>query len=150
MAITLTELAANSTDKLVQGFTNEVVTDSFLLGAMPFDDCMTASGTSDLVYSYKRVKTPAVAAFRALGAEPVASVPKTEKKTTRVAILSNSWNMDRVAKDAVSDLYELYLEKSKNAIIRKGSSPRVRGAVALGLVGGVFGGIIPARAGSST
>ena len=38
MAITLTELAANSTDKLVQGFTNEVVTDSFLLGAMPFDD----------------------------------------------------------------------------------------------------------------
>ena len=48
MAITLTDLAANSGDKLVQGFTNEIVTDSYLLGAMPFDDCMTATGTSDL------------------------------------------------------------------------------------------------------
>lgn len=148
MAITLTELAANSNDKLVQGFTNEVVTDSFLLGAMPFDDCMTASGTSDLIYSYKRVKTPAVAAFRALGAEPAASVPKTEKKTTRVAILSNSWNMDRVAKDAASDLYELYLEESKNAIIRKFNQAFISGDTTSESEG--FDGLAKALNGSST
>ncbi|WP_282710286.1 hypothetical protein [Lancefieldella sp. Marseille-Q7238] len=68
--ITLADLAANSGDKLVQGFINELVTDNYLLGALTFDDCMTATGTSDLVYSYKRVKTPPTAAFRALNAEP--------------------------------------------------------------------------------
>mgnify|MGYP000925498656 CR=1 FL=1 len=73
--ITLADLATNSGDKLVQGFINELVTDNYLLGALTFDDCMTATGTSDLVYSYKRVKTPASAAFRALNAEP--AVPRT-------------------------------------------------------------------------
>ena len=40
MATTLADLAANSQDKLVQGFVNEIITDDYLLGAMTFDDCM--------------------------------------------------------------------------------------------------------------
>lgn len=130
MAITLEDLATNSTDKIVQGFVNEIVTDSYLLSALTFDDCMTASGTSDLVYSYKRVKTPASAAFRALGAEPAKTAPVVEKKFTQVAILSDKWAMDRVAKDAASDLYELYLEESKNAIVRKFNATFFNGDVA--------------------
>ena len=42
MATTLADLAANSQDKLVQGFVNEIITDDYLLGAMTFDDCMTS------------------------------------------------------------------------------------------------------------
>lgn len=148
MAITLTDLAANSGDKLVQGFTNEIVTDSYLLGAMPFDDCMTATGTSDLKYNYKRVKTPAEAAFRALGSEPAESVPTTEKKATNVAILANKWSMDRVAKDAAGDLYQLYLEESKNSIIRKFNKTFVSGDVSKETDG--FDGLAKALKGTST
>ena len=38
MAITLADLAANSTDKMVQGFVNETITDSYLLSALTFED----------------------------------------------------------------------------------------------------------------
>ena len=92
--ITLDELATNSDSKLVQGFVNEIITDSYLLSAMTFDDCLTSTGTSDLSYSYKRVKTPMEAKFRALNSEPAKTKPEIE------------------------DLYALYLEESKNAIIR--------------------------------
>ena len=71
--ITLEELAANSDDKLVQGFINEVITESYLLSRMTFDDCLASTGTSDLVYAYKRLKTPKTAAFRALNTEPAKS-----------------------------------------------------------------------------
>lgn len=116
--ITLDELATNSDSKLVQGFVNEIITDSYLLSAMTFDDCLTSTGTSDLSYSYKRVKTPMEAKFRALNSEPAKTKPEIDRITTSVAILSDSWDMDRVAKDAAEDLYALYLEESKNAIIR--------------------------------
>ncbi len=86
--ITLADLATNSGDKLTQGFISQAVTDNYLLGALTFDNCMNASGTSDLVYGYKRVKTPSSAAFRALGSEPVASEPTVEKKTTTSVFLA--------------------------------------------------------------
>ena len=148
MAITFADLAANSTDKMVQGFVNETITDSYLLSALTFDDCMTANGTSDLIYSYKRVKTPAAAAFRALGAEPAETAPVVEKKSTAVGILSDKWTMDRVAKDAAGDLYELYLEESKNAIIRKFNSTFISGDTAKETNG--FDGLAKALKGSST
>ena len=148
MAITLADLAANSTDKMVQGFVNETITDSYLLSALTFDDCMTANGTSDLIYNYKRVKTPAAAAFRALGAEPAETAPVVEKKSTAVGILSDKWTMDRVAKDAAGDLYELYLEESKNAIIRKFNSTFISGDTTKETNG--FDGLAKALKGSST
>lgn len=127
MAITLQELAKNSDDKLVQGFISEVITDSYLLSALTFDDCISSTGTSDMVYAYKRVKTPMEAKFRALNEEPAKSKPEIERITTRIAILSDAWEMDRVARDAAPDLYETYLEESKNAIIRKFNSTVVGG-----------------------
>lgn len=125
--ITLADLAQNTQDKIVQGFINETITDSYLLGAMPFDDCLTNSGMSDLVYGYKRVLTPMTAEFRAINTEPAVSEVKTKRVTTKVGILSNSWSMDRVAKDAASDLYQLHLEESKNSIIRKFNATIING-----------------------
>ena len=118
MATTLADLATNSGDKLVQGFINEIITDSYLLGAMTFDDCMTPNGTSDMVYGYKRIKTPMSAAFRSLNEEPTTSQVTFEKVTTNVGILSASFPMDRVARDAANDVYEANLEDEKNSIIR--------------------------------
>lgn len=118
MAITLADLARNSGDKLVQGFVNELITDSVILDGLPFDNCLTAEGTSDLVYSYKRVKQGMTAAFRALGEEPQETDMTFERITTNVGILSASFNLDRVAKDAAVDLYNQKLAELKNAILR--------------------------------
>lgn len=146
--ITLEELATNSDDKLVQGFINETITDSFLLSRMTFDDCLTSSGTSDLAYTYKRVKTPMEAQFRAINTEPKKTKPEIERVTTRVAILSDSWDMDRVTKDAAEDLYQLYLEGSKNAIIRKFNKAIINGDTATEADG--FDGLNKALTGSDT
>lgn len=146
--ITLEELATNSPDKLVQGFVNETITDSYLLGAMTFDDCLASTGTSDLIYGYKRVKTPMSAAFRALNAEPEVSEPKIERIVTKVAILSNAWKLDRVAKEAAPDLYQLHLEESKNAIIRKFNATLIAGDTAKDDKG--FDGLAKAVKGTST
>lgn len=146
--ITLADLAQNAQDKIVQGFINETITDSYLLGAMPFDDCLTNSGTSDLVYGYKRVLTPMTAAFRAINTEPAVSEVKTKRITTKVGILSNSWSMDRVAKDAASDLYQLHLEESKNSIIRKFNATIINGDTTKEAEG--FDGLAKAIKGSST
>lgn len=146
--ITLSELAANSDDKLVQGFINELVTDSYLLSSMTFDDCLTSAGTSDLVYAYKRVKTPMTAKFRAINTEPEKSKPDTERITTRIGIISDAWDMDRVAKAAAEDLYQLHVEESKNAIIRKFNMAVINGDTTVEEDG--FDGLDKAVKGSST
>ena len=132
MATTLAELAINSQDKLKQGFINELITDSYILNMMPFDDCLSANGTSDLVYAYKRVETGASAAFRSLNEEPKASEVK----------------MDRVAKTAAEDLYELKVAESKNAIIRKFNAMLIAGDTATEEKG--FDGLAKALKDSST
>lgn len=146
--ITLAELATNSDDKLVQGFINEIITDSYLLGAMTFDDCLTSSGTSDLSYSYKRVKTPMVAKFRALNTEPEKTKPEIERITTSVGILSDAWDMDRVTKQAAEDLYQLHIEGSKKAIIRAFNHAVINGDTTVEENG--FDGLNKAVTGSST
>lgn len=125
--ITLADLAKNSNDKLVQGFVNEVITDSFLLESLQFDNCVEA-GASDLVYGYKRVTAGLTAAFRDIGAEPAVSELQFERVTTHLAILSDKWTMDRVAMAAAPDLYEQYLTESKNAIVRAFTANFVTGA----------------------
>lgn len=146
--ITLAELATNSGDKLKEGFINELITDSFLLNRMPFDNCLTANGTSDLVYSYKRVKEHKSASFRALNSEPTKTEPKIEKVTTSIGILSDSWDMDRVSYQAAPDLYTLYLKESKNAIIRKFNATVISGDTKKDANG--FDGLDKAIKGSST
>lgn len=127
MATTLAEIQAAHQDKLVQGFINEIITENYLLGAMTFDDCLTSTGTSNLVYAYNRVVTPATAHFRELNAEPTKSEVKVKKVTTKVSILSDAWNMDRVAKAAADDFYQLKVEESKNSIVRGFSKCVIQG-----------------------
>lgn len=148
MATTLAELAINSQDKLKQGFINELITDSYILNMMPFDDCLSANGTSDLVYAYKRVETGASAAFRSLNEEPKASEVKIKRVTTKPGILSSKWEMDRVAKTAAEDLYELKVAESKNAIIRKFNATLIAGDTATEEKG--FDGLTKALKDSST
>lgn len=127
MATTLAEIRECHQDKVVQGFISELLTDSYLMSALTFDDCLNASGTSTLTYGYNRVITPMTAAFRELNKEGTVSDPKTKHFTTECKILNDVWQMDRVAKDAADDEYQLKLEESKNAIIRKFNATLITG-----------------------
>lgn len=148
MATTLAELAINSQDKLKQGFINELITDSYILNMMTFDDCLSANGTSDLVYGYKRVKTGASAAFRELNEEPKTSEVAIERITTKPGILSSKWEMDRVAKAAAEDLYALKVAESKNAVVRMFNKTLIDGDTETDEKG--FDGLAKALKGSST
>lgn len=148
MPTTLAQIAVNSQDKLKQGFINELVTDSYVLNMLPFDDCLSATGTSDLVYAYKRVVSGMTADFRALNEEPTESDVEIKRVTTKPAILSSMWKMDRVAKQAAEDLYELKVAESKNAIIRKFNRTLVFGDTASEQKG--FDGLDKALKGSTT
>lgn len=127
MSTTLAEIRECHQDKVVQGFISELLTDSYLMSALTFDDCLNASGTSTLTYGYNRVITPMTAAFRELNKEGAVSDPKTKHFTTECKILNDVWQMDRVAKDAADDEYQLKLEESKNAIIRKFNATLITG-----------------------
>ena len=127
MATTLADLAVNSNDKLCQGFINEIITDNYVLGAMPFDDCLSTNGQSDLTYAYKRMTAGLTADFRALGDEPTASEVTIAKITTSPAILSSKWSMDRVARNAGSEILALKVAESKDAIIRKFNATLING-----------------------
>lgn len=127
MAITLTDLAINANNKLVPGFINELITDSFLLGNMTFDDCVSSNGQSNLGYDYNRVISPSSAAFRKLNTEGKKSEPKIERVTTQIAILNSTFEIDRVSAAAANALLQLRLEEAKNAIIRKYSGTIVNG-----------------------
>ncbi len=148
MATTLAQLAENSTDKLKQGFINELITDSKILSLMPFDDCLTATGTSDLVYGYKRVISGATAAFRKIDVEPAVADVEIKKYTTKPGILSSAWQMDRVAKGAAEDIYELKVVESKNSIIRGFNKTLITGDTTVDADG--FDGLSKALTGSST
>jgi hypothetical protein len=145
---TMADLAAMANDKLVEGFINEIRTDSYIIDTMPFDNCVNASGTSNLSYSYDRVETGASAAFRALGSEPAVSELKVKKITTHPGILSNSWKMDRVVKDALPSYLELKITESKNAIIRGFNNALINGDTSADANG--FDGLSKALKGSST
>lgn len=118
MATTLAEIAAVHPNKLVQGFINELIVDNYLLGALTFDDCLAPNGISNLTYSYNRVTTHAQAKFRDLNAEPDKSDAKMTQVTTNVAILSDAFDIDRVARQAADDIYQMKLEELKFSIIR--------------------------------
>jgi hypothetical protein len=126
--ITLAELATNSNDKLVQGFINELITDSYLFSVLPFDDCLDSNGESDLIYAYKRVVTPASAQLRELNTENTTySEPTIERVTTSPTIINSQFKIDRVTADAAPSLLALRLQEAKNAIIRKFSDLTING-----------------------
>lgn len=148
MAITLAQMQENADNKLVPGFINELITDSYLLSAMTFDDCISTNGQSNLAYSYKRVKTPASAAFRKLNEEGTASQAEIERVHTSIAILNSTFTIDRVAAAAAGDLLALDLEEAKNSIIRMFNDAVINGDTTVEEDG--FDGLTKILRGSST
>lgn len=96
MPVTLEQLKKSTTDKVTQGFISELQAHSALIDAMPFDDCVSPMGGSNLNYVYKRELTPTQAEFRALNTEYTPNEVEFEDVVTQLAILGGAFELDRV------------------------------------------------------
>ena len=98
MSITLDEAKVASNDILTAGIIDEFKKQNFLLGNMPFDDCVTASRTGcALNYGYYRVTNPAKAVFRAIDSEFNNQKITKQKINVELKIFGGAFDLDRVS-----------------------------------------------------
>src|SRR5206468_3795907 len=75
---------------------NEFRKSSYIIANLPFDDAVSPSGGSTLVYGYTRQITQQTAAFRAINAEYTPSEVTRQQFTTALKPLGGSFQVDRV------------------------------------------------------
>ena len=100
MAMTLADFKVAMDDKVYDQVIDIFLRESQVLRQLPFDNTVSPSGGSTLVYAYTQTKLPSTAAFRKINAEYTASEATIEKKTAELKIFGGSFGMDRVLKQA--------------------------------------------------
>ena len=96
MPLTLAEAKVGYADKVDQQFIDEFRRDSVLLDKLTFDDTISPTGGSNLVYGYQRLETPSTAGVRQINSEYTANEAKRTKQTASPVILGGSFEIDRV------------------------------------------------------
>lgn len=100
MAILLKDMREGMQNKVAQHVVDAFIRKSEVLELLPFDNCVSPSGGSTLIYGYNQKKLPSKTAFRALNTEYTASEAKQEHKTVELKIFGGAFEIDRVIKDA--------------------------------------------------
>ena len=96
-AMTLEEIKKGMSDKVFDQIVDIFLRESDILQALPFDDCVSASGGgSTMKYKYLRKVLPAVAQFRKLKGEYTASAATKQEFEAALAILGGEVQLDRV------------------------------------------------------
>ena len=96
-AMTLTEIKKGMSDKVFDKIVDIFLRESDILQALPFDDCVSASGGgSTMKYKYLRKVLPATAQFRKIGGEYTASAATKQEFEAALAILGGEVQLDRV------------------------------------------------------
>ena len=96
MALTLAEAKVGYADKVEQNVIDEFRRSSILLDKLTFDDTISPTGGSNLVYGYQRLETPSTAAVRQINSEYSPNEAKRTKCTASPVILGGSFQIDRV------------------------------------------------------
>ena len=96
MPLTLAEAKVGYADKVDQQVIDEFRRDSVLLDKLTFDDTISPTGGSNLVYGYQRLETPSTAGVRQINSEYTANEAKRTKQTASPVILGGSFEIDRV------------------------------------------------------
>ena len=97
MVLTLAQAKVSMANKVDQQVIDTFRRESLLMDALVYDDAVSpGTGGSTLVYGYTQLKTPSTADFRAINSEYTASEAVKESKTTKLAILGGSFEIDRV------------------------------------------------------
>lgn len=96
-AMTLAEIKKGMSDKVFAQIVDIFLRNSEILQVLPFDDCVSASGSgSTMKYKYLRKVLPATAQFRAIGGSYTASAATKQECEAALAILGGEVQLDRV------------------------------------------------------
>ena len=97
MAVSLAESKQNTTDDIDVAAIDEFRKSSAIGDSLIFDDVVNPAGGGDtLTYGYRRLKTQATAATRAINSEYVDQNVETERMTVDLAVMGGSFSVDRV------------------------------------------------------
>lgn len=100
----LSDMTVGQADKVAEKVIEMFLRESEILQDLPFDNAVSPSGGSTLVYGYVQEKLPSPAAFRAIGSEYTPSNATVEKKTVDLKIFGGSFQIDRVLKSIESKI----------------------------------------------
>lgn len=103
----LSDMTVGQADKVVQEVIDTFVRESEILEMLPFDDAVSPTGGSTLVYGYVQEKTPSTAAFRAIGQEYKSSEAKVKDMNVKLKIFGGSFTIDRVLKTIESKIQNM-------------------------------------------
>ena len=146
----LTDMTVGQADKVVQEVIDIFVRESEILELMPFDNAVSPTGGSTLVYGYVQEKTPSTASFRAIGQEYKPNTANLEKLSVMLKIFGGSFTIDRVLKSIESKLenMEHQLKSKIIASIQLFHDTMINGDVAVDEL--AFDGLDKMLVGSST
>lgn len=114
MALLLTDMVVGQADKVVQQIIETFVRESEILELLPFDNAVSPTGGSTLVYGYVQEKVPSTASFRAIGDEYTNNEAKIKELTAKLKIFGGSFKIDRVLKSIEGKLQNMdYQLKNK-------------------------------------
>ena len=108
MAITLAEAKVGMANKVDQMIIDSFRRSSLMLDKLVFDNAISpGTGGSTLTYGYIQLKTPSVAAIRAINSEYTPGEAKREEKTAKAVIMGGSFEVDRVLQNTSGAVDEL-------------------------------------------
>lgn len=96
MALTLANMTVGMADKVAAQIIDIFVRESEILELLPFDNAVSPSGGSTLVYGYVQEKVPSTAAFRAIGSEYTPNEATLRNLSVALKIFGGSFEIDRV------------------------------------------------------
>ena len=116
MAVTLAQAKLNVQDDIQAGIIDEFAKSSYLLNAMPFDDCVSPlSGGATLTYGYTRLVTQPTAAFRAVNEEYTPQEVKKQRYTVDLKVFGGAFEIDRIIAGMGGIVDEVQLQAAQKA-----------------------------------
>lgn len=94
----LKDMTVGQSDKVAEKIVELFLRESDILQDLPFDNAVSPSGGSTLVYGYVQEKLPSMAGFRAIGQEYTPNNATVEDKNVKLKIFGGSFQIDRVLK----------------------------------------------------
>ena len=94
--LSLPEMTVGMADHVDQKIIDVFVRESEVLELLPFDNAVSPTGGSTLVYGYIQEKVPSLASFRAIGSEYTSSEAIIQEKSVTLKPFGGSYKIDRI------------------------------------------------------
>lgn len=119
MALTLAQAKVGMANKVDQMVVDEFRRSSLLLDSLIFDDAVSPTGGSTLVYGYQRIVTPSMADFRAINEEYTPNEAVRTQINVNLKVFGGAFEIDRVIAQSAGAIDEVDLQlkqKIKSAV----------------------------------